>query len=75
MPHIDIPVQPARRYYTCACGEKLKYTGSALLSNPPRYVHACEKCFTESYTDSITGDVVFINEPNADGHRAEGENQ
>ena len=64
MPHIDIPVQSERRYYTCACGEKLKYTGVALLSDPPRYVHVCEKCGAESDTESITGDVVFIHEPN-----------
>lgn len=32
------------RQYCDKCGEEMKFTGETLLSNPPKYVHKCNKC-------------------------------
>ena len=42
------------KQYCDACGEELTFTGQRLLSNPPKYVHICNKCgksftFSQSY--------------------------
>ena len=42
------------KQYCELCGEELTFTGEVLLSNPPKYVHKCDKCgkqftFSQSY--------------------------
>ncbi len=37
--------------YCDACGEELEFTGEVLLSNPPKYVHKCEKCGNTVWLD------------------------
>lgn len=32
------------RQYCDKCGEEMRFTGETLLSNPPKYVHKCNKC-------------------------------
>ena len=43
------------KQYCDACGEELTFTGQRLLSNPPKYVHICNKCgkrfFIENQND------------------------
>lgn len=32
------------RYLCDNCGTEMRYTGKALLSDPPRFTHECPKC-------------------------------
>ena len=50
----EIEVKTFRVRAFCECGGEFKDTGCVLMSYPPQYVHACEKCnkkahFSKSY--------------------------
>lgn len=56
MPREQIPLRPIRVDYRCdKCGEgHYRPTGIMLMSNPPKFPHACAHCgdsqtFTEKY--------------------------
>lgn len=33
---------------TCVCGGEMKPTGQAYATNPPGYIHACDRCKTNA---------------------------
>jgi hypothetical protein len=51
MKYEDIPVKTFLRYALCNCGGRLKgIPGSTmLLSDPPQFLHKCQKCGEHSY--------------------------
>lgn len=57
-------IQPFQIDYVCnECGEgRMRPTGLALLSHPPKYPHVCDKCgkeriFRESYPKIVYEEV------------------
>ena len=46
---LQTPVNVVMEYMICDCGEKMEWTGQALMSNPAQYPHKCNdtKCGKE----------------------------
>lgn len=70
MPREQRPLRPMQVDYRCdKCGEgHYRPTGEILMSNPPQFPHACNKCdhratFTERYPTvryALEGDLLNL---------------
>ena len=61
------PVKPVRVWYLCGkvhkrtdpCTGKMEFTGQALLSLPPLYVHECEYCRETRNLPAVSGQIQY----------------
>ena len=58
-PKKETKVQPVRYVAICDCGGEYEYTGSCLLSNPPLYVHECNRCHIQTNLKSISPNICY----------------
>lgn len=51
MKYEDVPVKTYLRYALCGCGGRLNGVrdASILFSDPPQFLHKCQKCAEQTY--------------------------
>jgi len=57
-----VEVSQVRVDLICKCGGTLAFTGMTLTSNPPWYVHKCDKCGEREDTRRISGGIEYHEE-------------
>jgi hypothetical protein len=61
MRYDDQPVRVFRRFWRCPLCDNghTAFTGTALMCNPPKYLHRCLQCGGEFSAEAVTGAIMY----------------
>ena len=63
-----IELKPVIYVAKCDCGGEYEYTGRVLLSNPPKYVHKCNRCNLPVNLNRISPHICYEQKESENGN-------